>query len=84
MFNGWNTEDVPPTKGENMTYTYACRVCSKEFDIEQRITDPKGAECPHCKVWTDNRLISDVTNFVLKGGGWYSDGYGNKPSKEST
>lgn len=56
-------------------YSYACDECEIEWEIEQRITDIATTVCPkgHCKA---RRMISKSTNFILKGGGWYSDGYG--------
>lgn len=70
------------------TYEYQCE-CGKVFEYEQRISDAaltscpfcaEGKDCPHCgkrdipcKV---ERLINGG-NFILKGGGWYKDGYGS-------
>jgi predicted nucleic acid-binding Zn ribbon protein len=39
------------------------------------------AECPICRVSSTNRLIS-VSNFALKGSGWYADGYSHSPNKK--
>jgi predicted nucleic acid-binding Zn ribbon protein len=68
------------------TYEYQCE-CGKVFEYEQRISEPAlttcpfcrdGGECPYCgrrdtpcKV---ERLVNGG-NFILKGGGWYKDGY---------
>jgi putative FmdB family regulatory protein len=56
------------------TYNYACDECGHEWELEQRITDAATTVCPegHKKA---RRMISN-TSFSLKGGGWYSDGYG--------
>lgn len=61
------------------TYTYGCRVCGNEFEIEQSIKDEPSAECPKCRIYTKNRLIVGTT-FVLKGDGWAKDLY-SKASK---
>lgn len=61
-----------------MTYEYLCKVCNKEFEVEQSIKSEPHAECPHCRVVSYNRLISRGTTFVLKGGGWASDNYSSK------
>jgi putative FmdB family regulatory protein len=61
-------------------YEYACEKCEREFEVEQRITDPPLKSCPQCRSRKVKRLISQ-TSFVLKGGGWYSDLYSSK--KES-
>jgi putative FmdB family regulatory protein len=60
------------------TYEYGCLVCSGSFEIRQSIKDEKGAECPYCKTFCHNRLISSCTSFSLKGGGWYKDLYSSK------
>jgi len=58
-------------------YEYRCDKCEREFEVEQRITDPPLAACPKCRSRKVRRLISQ-TSFVLKGGGWYSDLYSSK------
>lgn len=60
------------------TYEYACLICSGSFEVHQSIKAEKGAECPQCKTFCYNRLISAGTNFSLKGGGWYKDLYSSK------
>lgn len=58
------------------TYTYACEACEKEMELEQRISEAPLKKCPKCGKQKLRRLISGG-NFILKGGGWYSDGYGS-------
>jgi len=60
------------------TYEYACLVCSGSFETQQSIKAEKGAECPKCKIFCCNRLISGGTSFTLRGGGWYKDLYSSK------
>jgi len=68
------------------TYEYGCSACGQEWEEVQRITEPPTEVCPKCSKPTAHRLISAGTNFILKGGGWYSDLYssakggGNKAS----
>ena len=62
-------------------YEYLCAKCEHEFEREQRITEDPVKTCPKCKARRVKRLISQ-TSFVLKGGGWYADGYGDKSSKK--
>ena len=57
------------------TYDYACGACGHEFELEQRITAPPAKKCPKCGKNKAARQIS-AGNFILKGGGWYADGYG--------
>jgi len=66
-------------------YEYLCEKCGHEFEREQRISDPPARSCPECRGRKVTRLISR-TAFVLKGGGWYADGYASKKggAKDST
>ena len=57
------------------TYEYACSACGHEWEQTQRIVDPPIDACPKCAKSAAHRLISRGTNFILKGGGWYSDLY---------
>ncbi len=57
------------------TYSYACEACGKSFEIEQRISEDPIKKCVLCgKAKARRQIVSG--NFILKGGGWYSDGYG--------
>jgi len=64
------------------TYEYGCPSCGHQWEEVQRITEPATEKCPKCSLLTAHRLISGGTNFILKGGGWYSDLYSS--SKSST
>ncbi len=65
------------------TYDYQCGKCGVEFEREQRITDPPVKTCPKCKSRQVKRLLS-APGFILKGGGWYADGYGSGGNKSSS
>lgn len=63
-------------------YEYQCKACSREFEYQQRMTDPDKTTCEVCGGALD-RLISR-TAFSLKGGGWYKDLYASpKPEAAS-
>jgi putative FmdB family regulatory protein len=64
------------------TYDYQCQKCEFEFEREQRITEDPIKLCPKCKSRQAKRLLS-ASNFILKGGGWYADGYGSAGAKKS-
>jgi putative FmdB family regulatory protein len=57
------------------TYEYGCTECGNEWEEVQRITASPTEVCPKCGKTSAHRLISAGTNFILKGGGWYSDLY---------
>ncbi|MAQ17632.1 MAG: transcriptional regulator [Sandaracinus sp.] len=63
------------------TYEYQCDACNKGFVREQRITEKPVKKCPHCGKMKARRMISGG-DFILKGGGWYSDLYSG-PSNSS-
>ena len=62
------------------TYEYECTK-GHQFEVEQRITDDPLTRCQLCRSKV-TRLISAST-FILKGGGWYSDGYGSSKTNGS-
>jgi len=64
------------------TYEYACEACENTWEFEQRITEAPLRDCPKCGAPKARRLISG-SRFVLKGGGWYADGYGSKKPSAS-
>jgi len=59
------------------TYEYACDACGHEFEREQRMTDKPVKKCPKCGKMKSRRMLSS-SSFILKGGGWYADGYSGK------
>jgi len=54
-------------------YEYECKACGRDFEYQQRITDPEKTTCEACG-GALARLISR-TAFALKGAGWYKDLY---------
>lgn len=52
--------------------------CNKESEIECKLKDT--IRCKSCGSKNVKKLISSIT-FVLKGGGWYNEGYTKKPKK---
>ena len=53
-------------------YDFKCIDCEYVFEIRQKYDDPNPC-CEKCDGSTE-RLITN-TSFVLKGEGWYKDGY---------
>jgi len=70
------------------TYEYKCERCESTFEAEQKMTDAPLTKCPVPTSPSGSvgkqivrcggpvkRLISGATTFVLKGPGWFKDGY---------
>jgi putative FmdB family regulatory protein len=66
-------------------YEYGCKKCKREFEYEQRMSDPPKKKCEACGGVLE-RLISR-TSFQLKGSGCYKDLYSSTtpaaPTSES-
>ena len=63
-------------------YEFRCSDCEHLFE-EFFSKIPKDGEvleveCPKCKSKDVNRWYGSLGGFILKGSGWYRDGYGNK------
>src|ERR1700743_897412 len=64
-------------------YEYQCKACGRDFEYQQRMSEPDKTTCEVCGGALD-RLISR-TAFSLKGGGWYKDLYASpKPDASSS
>ena len=61
------------------TYDYACENCGHTWDVEQRMSEDPIRKCPKCGKLKAKRQITGG-NFILKGGGWYSDLYSSSSS----
>jgi predicted nucleic acid-binding Zn ribbon protein len=70
------------------TYEYECGKCRGTFEVEQKISEPPLTKCARVgRLYVGNgfvdtscngelrRLISSPAAFVLKGKGWFKDGY---------
>lgn len=64
-------------------YEYECDKCRHSFEREQSIADPPVKTCPKCRGRKVTKLISR-SSFVLKGGGWYADGYSDSKNGTSS
>jgi putative FmdB family regulatory protein len=66
-----------------MTYEYVCSACSFHWEAEQPISAAPLTTCPSCKAESAKRQVSGGQGFILRGGGWYADGYGSKKAGSS-
>jgi putative FmdB family regulatory protein len=60
-----------------MTYEYVCTACGHAWEAEQAISAAALKTCPNCGTDHAKRQVSGGAGFILKGGGWYADGYGS-------
>jgi putative FmdB family regulatory protein len=65
-------------------YEYECPKCGEITELILRISDkkPKTTKCKTCSGRAKS-IISN-TSFVLKGAGWYKDGYEKKKKPRDT
>jgi putative FmdB family regulatory protein len=55
-------------------YEYRCTTCGHTLEVIQKFNDAPLTKCTECAGPLE-KLISRSA-FMLKGGGWYSEGYG--------
>ena len=55
-------------------YEYRCTSCGHTLEVIQKFNDARLTQCTECAGPLE-KLISRSA-FLLKGGGWYSEGYG--------
>ncbi len=63
-------------------YEYLCKKCNKVFEELQGFNDEPLTKCKECG-GTLKKLIS-LSNFHLKGSGWYKTDYANKKQTTET
>ena len=57
-------------------YEYKCDLCNGMWEEIQKFSDEPLTVCKSCeKEGGVHKLISGRMNFILKGDGWYKDGY---------
>ena len=64
------------------TYEYECTKCNKQFELEQRITEPPRKRCPDCRGKVI-RLISGGGGVLFKGTGFHVTDYRSDSYKKS-
>lgn len=66
-----------------MTYEYLCTACAHRWEAEQSIKADPLTTCPACSAESAKRQVSGGGGFILKGGGWYADGYASAAPKKA-
>ena len=64
------------------TYVYECSSCSKEFEVQQRITEDPLTDCNCGASGTVKRLIQPIA-VMFKGSGFHINDYAAKPPSEA-
>jgi putative FmdB family regulatory protein len=66
-------------------YEYQCMNCQSKIEVVQKVDDPAPV-CENCNgQFTTGSIMVRViskTSFVLKGSGWYRDGYSSATDKK--
>ena len=62
------------------TYSYRCRECGVEFDIQQDFSDDALTECPQCK--GSLRKLFSAVGVTFQGSGFYRTDSRADPSKK--
>lgn len=63
-------------------YEYRCLACSRRTEVLQRFSDRPLRKCGSCGGKLEKMISRSA--FLLKGGGWYAEGYGNsKPASKT-
>ena len=64
-------------------YEYKCDLCNGLWEEIQKFSDEPLTVCKSCeKEGGVHKLIPGQMNFILKGDGWYKDGYSSLRKKE--
>jgi len=64
------------------TYSYACKKCGHEFDIQQSMTEAALTECPNCK--GELRKVFGNVGVTFKGSGFYRNDSGSGASSSGS
>lgn len=85
-YKGFGNESRGTSRKEGIMpiYPYKCSKCGYEFEAFQNINDDVITKCLRCKKpHSVKRLIPSTGGFILKGSGWYKDGYSKTSPKKS-
>jgi len=63
-------------------YEYECTDCGNHIEVLQKVSARAPGRCEKCSGKLKKKI--SVTSFQLKGGGWYSDGYGQGGSAKGS
>lgn len=64
-------------------YDYQCGACAEIQEVQHKISEAGPDTCVQCGRGPMTKIIGAPT-FMLKGGGWYSDGYSHSKKAGET
>ena len=62
-------------------YEYRCADCGHQFDVIQKLSDPRLTDCPACHAVALQKLVS-APSFRLSGSGWYETDFKSDRDKK--
>lgn len=62
-------------------YVYECQECSAIKEALQKSSEEPLRDCEACEKEDSLQRVIGLSSFVLKGGGWYKDGYSRGDKK---
>ena len=66
-------------------YEYKCDLCNGLWEEIQKFSDDPLTVCKSCeKEGGVHKLLPGAMNFILRGEGWYKDGYSSKKDEPKT
>ena len=66
-------------------YEYKCDLCNGMWEELQKFSDDPLTVCKSCeKEGGVHKLLPGKMNFILRGEGWYKDGYSSKKDEPKT
>ena len=66
-------------------YEYKCDLCNGMWEEIQKFSDDPLTICKSCeKEGGVHKLLPGALNFILRGEGWYKDGYSSKKDEPKT
>jgi len=61
-------------------FDYKCTECEQITEVLQKHNDEELIQCSECDCVDSMERILSPSSFILKGGGWYKDGYSKEAS----
>lgn len=63
-------------------YAYECSVCTRVFEVEQRIVEDPLKDCPHCEGAASLKRLIQPIAVLFKGSGFHINDYRPKSAEQ--